>query len=96
VPGLLATVTSSPIIRASLRQIARPVPPSAESELALRFRKGLRLDQQTLSFVAAPALAKAHDHGTSDAFRVDPAREQGVSGGQVGRPRAAQYLLESG
>jgi hypothetical protein len=53
VPGLLATVTSSPIIRASLRQIARPspVPPSAESELALRFRKGLRLDQQTLSFV---------------------------------------------
>jgi hypothetical protein len=31
-PGLLATVTSSPIIRASLRQIARPshVPPSAE------------------------------------------------------------------
>jgi len=61
-PGSLATVTSSPIIRASFRQIARPspVPPSPESELALRFRQGLRLDQQTLSFVAAPALAEAH------------------------------------
>jgi len=83
-PGSLATVTSSPIIRASFRQIARPspVPPSAESELALRFRQGLGLDQQTLSFVAAPALAEAHDHGTSGAFRLDPAREQRISGGQ--------------
>ena len=83
-PGSLATVTSSPIIRASFRQIARlsPVPPSAESELALRFRQGLRLDEQTLSFVAAPALAEAHDHGTSGAFRLDPAREQRISGGQ--------------
>ena len=83
-PGSLATVMSSPIIRASFRQIARPspVPPSAESELALRFRQGLRLDQQTLSFVAAPALAEAHDHGTSGAFRLDPAREQRISGGQ--------------
>ena len=72
------------IIRASFRQIARPgpVPPSAESELALRFRQGLRLDQQTLSFVAAPALAEAHDHGASGAFRLDPAREQRISGGQ--------------
>ena len=48
----------------------------------LRFRQGLRLDQQTLSFVAAPALAEAHDHGMSGAFRPDPAREQRVSGGQ--------------
>src|SRR5262249_57711212 len=80
-PGSLATVMSSPIIRASFRLIARPssVPPSAESELALRFRQGLRLDQQTLSFVAAPALAEAHDHGTSGAFRLDPARGQRIS-----------------
>src|SRR5262249_31246520 len=51
-------------------------------EFALRFRQGLRLDQQTLSFVAAPALAEAHDHGMSGAFRLDPAREQRISGGQ--------------
>jgi hypothetical protein len=38
-------------------------------------RQGLRLDQQTLSFVAAPALAEAHDHGMPGAFRLDPARE---------------------
>jgi hypothetical protein len=83
-PGSLATVTSSPFIRASFRQIARPgpVPPSAESELALRFHQGLRLDQQTLLFVAAPALAEAHDHGASGTFRLDPAREQRISGGQ--------------
>jgi hypothetical protein len=48
----------------------------------LRFRQGLRLDQQTLSFVAAPALAEAHDHGMSGAFRRDPAREQRISGRQ--------------
>src|SRR5215510_5801946 len=53
-----------------------------QSELALRFRQGLRLDEQTLSFVAAPALAEAHDHDTSGAFRLDPAREQRISGGQ--------------
>jgi hypothetical protein len=27
-------------------------------------------------------LAEAHDHGTSGAFRLDPAREQRISGGQ--------------
>jgi hypothetical protein len=51
----------------------------------LRFRQGLRLDQQALSFVAAAALAEAHDHGMSGAFRLDPAREQRISGGQNSR-----------
>jgi hypothetical protein len=52
------------------------------AELALRLRQGLRLDQQALSLVAAPALAEAHDHGMSGAFRLDPARKQRISGGE--------------
>jgi len=48
----------------------------------LRFRQGLGLNQQTLSVVAAPGCAEAHDHGASGAFRLEPAREQRSSGGQ--------------
>src|ERR1700680_2436505 len=51
-------------------------------ELALRLHQGLRLDQQALSFVTAPALTEAHDHGISGAFRLHPAREQRISGGE--------------
>jgi hypothetical protein len=87
--GSLATVTSSPIIRASFRQIARPspVPPSAESELALRFRQGLRLNQQTLSFVAVPALAEAHGARRSPGHAgvaVVSSRELDEQAGSVG------------
>ncbi len=61
-------------VRASGRSQGPAPSRRLQSELALRFRQGLRLDQQTLSFVAAPALAEAHDHGMSGAFRLDPAR----------------------
>jgi hypothetical protein len=51
-------------------------------DLALRFRKGARLDQQTLSFIAAPAFAETYHHGVPRAFRPDPAREQRIPGRQ--------------
>src|SRR5258708_26016932 len=56
-------------------------PPAAPTsspmfELALPFRQGVRLNQQTLSFIAAPCLAEAYHHGVPCAFRLDPAREQ--------------------
>ena len=52
------------------------------STFALHFRKGARLDQQTLSFIAAPAFAEAHHHGVPRAFRLDAAREQRIPGRQ--------------
>src|SRR5207247_7089868 len=62
-------------------------PPAAPAgspmfELALPFPQGVRLDQQTLSFIAAPCLAEAYHHRVPGAFRLDPAREQRVPGRQ--------------
>jgi hypothetical protein len=51
-------------------------------ELALPFRQGVRLNQQTLSFIAAPCLAEAYHHGVPGAYRLDPAREQRIPGRQ--------------
>ena len=56
--------------------------PRLRGDLALRLRQGLRLDQQALPLVAAPAFAEAHDHGMSGAFRLDAAREQRISGNE--------------
>ncbi len=47
-------------------------------EFALPFCQGVRLNQQTLSFIAAPCLAEAYHHGVPSAFRLDPAREQRI------------------
>src|SRR5215467_2730164 len=51
-------------------------------DLALHFHKGARLDQQTLSFIAASAFAEAYHHGVPRAFCLDPAREQRIPGRQ--------------
>src|SRR5216683_7659366 len=48
-------------------------------EVALRVGQGLRLDQQTLSFVAATAPAKPYHDSRSRALRLGPARQQRIS-----------------
>ena len=55
---------------------------SLPSEISLCLRQGLRLNQKTLSFIAAPAFAEPHYHGMSRAFRLSSAREQRISGRQ--------------
>ena len=48
----------------------------------MHFRQGVWLDQQTLSFVAAPCLAEAHHHSMPCTFRLDAARHQRIPGRQ--------------
>src|SRR5580693_2318278 len=62
-------------------------------ELLLRLQQGLRLDEETLPFITAPAPAETHDHGVPRAFRLDPAREQCVPGREeleIGKTGACQ------
>ena len=48
-------------------------------KFTLHVRQCLRLDQQTLSFVAATASAEADDDREPRAFRFDPTREQRIA-----------------
>ena len=49
----------------------------------MRVCQGLRLDQQTASFVAATAPAEANDNGVSGAFRLRTLSEQRIARRQV-------------
>jgi hypothetical protein len=49
-------------------------------ELAFRYGQRVRLDQQTLSFIAAPGLAEAYHNGMPRTLRPHPAREQRIPG----------------
>src|SRR5882724_4932828 len=61
-------------------QFSLSTSPTTKTSLAsLRICQGLRLDQQTLSFVTATGLAKAHDHSMSSTFRFHAPREQGIA-----------------
>src|SRR5258708_15888337 len=62
---------------------------SLRFEVALHVRQHQRLDQQTLSFVAATAPAEAHDNSPSRAFRLHPPRQQRVA------PRQELEILET-
>jgi|ERR1700754_612092 len=59
----------------SVRRIAAPL----RFELTLYVRQCLRLDQQTLPFVAPTASTEADDDGEPRAFRLDPPRKQGIA-----------------
>jgi hypothetical protein len=52
---------------------------SSDPAIPLRVCQGLRLDQQTLSFVTATSPAEAHDDGKPRAFRFGAPREQGIA-----------------
>lgn len=49
----------------------------------MRVRQGLRLDQQTASFVAVTAPAEANDNSVSGAFRLHTLSEQRIARRQV-------------
>jgi hypothetical protein len=48
-------------------------------KFTLHVRQCLRLDQQTLPFVAATASTEADDDGEPRAFRLDPPRKQRIA-----------------